>query len=114
MIRLSKVLLLVTSSLAMTGIALAQDAPPDGQAKPEAKPETTPEAKPAEGAAMAGPPPLVLGKGKIAIAGSTVNINLSADAVGKPFSLAPSVFYGVNEKLTVGLVHDGGSTPWTP
>jgi hypothetical protein len=71
-------------------------------------------AAPAEGAPMAGPPGLVLGAGKIVIAGSTLNINMSADAVGKPISLAPSVWYGVNEKLSVGLIHDGGTTMYTP
>lgn len=57
---------------------------------------------------------LVVEKGKIQIMGSTLNINLSADAVAKPVFLAPSVYYGVNEKLTVGVTHDSGTTMWTP
>ena len=93
-----KVLLAAATSVATTGIALAQDAPPDGEAVP----------------APDGPPPLVLGKGKISIAGSTLNISLSADAAAEPIALAPSVWYGVKEKLTVGLTHDGGATPWSP
>jgi hypothetical protein len=113
MIRLPKALLIATSSLALTGVAVAQDDPPpegEGEAAPA---PATPEPD-AAAAPMSGPPPLVLGKSKILIAGSTFNLNLSSDAVGKPISLAPSVHYGVNEKLTVGLTHDTGSTPWTP
>lgn len=34
-----------------------------------------------------------------------LNASLSKDAAFKPFALAPSVFYGVNDKLQVGLVH---------
>jgi len=57
---------------------------------------------------------LTLPKGKILIAGSTVNVNMSASAVGKPFSLAPSVFYGVSDKLQIGVTHDLGSSRWSP
>jgi hypothetical protein len=57
---------------------------------------------------------LTLPKGKVGIAGSTLNINLSKSLVGKPISLAPSVYYGVSDKLTVGLSHDGGTTPMSP
>ena len=32
-------------------------------------------------------------------------INLSADAALKPLSIAPDLWYGVNDELTVGLVH---------
>jgi hypothetical protein len=53
-------------------------------------------------------------KGKITITGSTVSINLSADNVGKPIAFAPSVYYGIDDKLAIGLTHDGGSTPITP
>jgi hypothetical protein len=34
-----------------------------------------------------------------------LGINLSTDLVGKPVSLSPDIWYGVNEKLTVGLIH---------
>lgn len=34
-----------------------------------------------------------------------LGINLSTDLVGKPVSLSPDVWYGVNDKLTIGLVH---------
>lgn len=122
MIRLPKALFIAVSSLATTGVALAQGEGDEEEATEEAPsddaaPEEMPEAGgDGDGGAApgAGPAPLTLGAGKIVIGGSTVNINLSADAVAKPFSLAPSVWYGVNEKLTVGLTHDGGSTQWTP
>ncbi len=61
-------------------------------------------------------PGLTLAKGKAVIAGETVNIGLFPDppGAGKPISLAPSVWYGVSDKLTVGVTHDGGTTGWTP
>ena len=34
-------------------------------------------------------------------------MNMSTDLVFKPFSLAPDIWYGVNDALTVGLVHSG-------
>ena len=34
-------------------------------------------------------------------------MNLSADAVGKPISLMPSIYYGVTDRFQLGLVHDG-------
>ena len=66
------------------------------------------------GPAAAVSPSLTLGTGHLVIAGSTLNIDLSKGAVGKPVSLAPSVWYGVNEQLTLGVTHDGGTTQWTP
>jgi hypothetical protein len=110
MIRLSKTLFIAACSLATTGVAFAQD---------DAAPEPAPEEMPPEpvGDAPAPPadaPPLTLAKGKIVIAGSTLNFNLSADAFGEPVSLAPSVWYGVDDKITIGLTHDGGTTPWSP
>ncbi len=36
-----------------------------------------------------------------------VDINLSKDAAFKPVSLAPDVWYGVTETLTIGLTHSG-------
>lgn len=115
MIRLSKALLIAAGSIATTGVALAQDDSPEEAAPPEGEPASPPEesAEPEPARAPAGPP-LTLYKGKILIAGSTVNINLSADSVAEPISLAPSVWYGVDDKLTLGLTHDFGSTPWTP
>ena len=36
-----------------------------------------------------------------------VEANLGKSAVGKPFSLAPDIWYGASNKLTLGLVHSG-------
>ena len=57
---------------------------------------------------------VTIGKGRLVIAGSTVNVNLSAGAVGKPVSLAPSVWYGISDNLSIGLTHDGGTTGMSP
>jgi len=48
--------------------------------------------------------PLTLPAGTIQIHADFFG-NLGADAVFKPFGLAPDIHYGVNDKLTVGLVH---------
>jgi len=34
-----------------------------------------------------------------------IEMNLSADAAFKPFSIAPDLWYGQSDKLTIGLVH---------
>lgn len=34
-------------------------------------------------------------------------INMSTDLVAKPFSIAPDIWYGVSNDLTVGIVHSG-------
>lgn len=38
-----------------------------------------------------------------------VLINLSKDLVGKPVSVAPDIYYGVSDDLTVGISHTGGA-----
>jgi len=124
MTRLTKVLFTAASLVAMAGTALAEDEPKPDEAgggteagaggEATTGGEGTPAADPAMAADAGVATGLTIGKGKILIAGSTVNINMSASAVGKPFSLAPSVFYGVSDKLQVGIVHDGGTTRWSP
>jgi hypothetical protein len=98
--------------------ALAQEvegeAPAEGEVAPDPGAGTETAAATEAAAAPAGNSVVPVGAGKIMIAGSTVNINMSADAVAKPISFAPAVYYGVNEKLAVGLTHDGGSLPITP
>lgn len=122
---LSKSLFTAVSLVALTGTALAQApddaAPPaDPPADPNAgggdatAPATTDPAPATDGAAATTSPITVVGKGKILIAGSTLNVNMSTDAVAKPISIAPSVWYGVSDKLAVGLTHDGGTTPYSP
>lgn len=36
-----------------------------------------------------------------------LDVNMSADNIGKPISLAPDLYYGVTDKLQIGLLHDG-------
>lgn len=59
----------------------------------------------ADAAAMeGGKPPLILAKGKLAVA-VTLGVNLSKDAVAKPLTINPDVWYGVMPKLEVGVAH---------
>ena len=51
--------------------------------------------------------PLTLGKGMTEIQ-VEVGINASSDRFAKPISIGPDFYYGVNEQLTVGLVHATG------
>lgn len=51
--------------------------------------------------------PLTLAKGMIEVH-ADVFVNLSADAVAKPISISPDIYYGVSEKLSVGLTHNLG------
>lgn len=112
----SKCLFIAAASVAMTGVAFADDPPADppagGDAGTPPPPDGSVAAPPA--AATGGLPALTNAKGKILVTGSTATINLSTDAVGKPISLAPAVYYGISDKLTVGLTHDGGNTMWNP
>ena len=47
---------------------------------------------------------LVLGAGQIGLLGE-IAVNFSTENVGKPLSIAPDIWYGVSNELTVGLVH---------
>lgn len=49
--------------------------------------------------------PVVLGPGMLEASGDTIIVNLSADQLAKPVSLAPDVRYGVSSKLTIGIDH---------
>lgn len=51
--------------------------------------------------------PVTFAKGLVQIH-VDLNVNLSSDRVGKPISIAPDIWYGVNDKLSVGLVHGTG------
>jgi hypothetical protein len=51
--------------------------------------------------------PLTNAKGMIEIRGE-LKVNLSTDAVAKPLSIAPDIYYAVSDKLMVGLTHDTG------
>jgi hypothetical protein len=43
-----------------------------------------------------------------------LNINMSADLVGKPISLSPDLYYAVSDKLQLGLLHQGALGWQTP
>lgn len=47
---------------------------------------------------------LTLDPGKLNVT-ATLEVNMSESAVGKPTSIAPDISYGVNEALTLSLVH---------
>lgn len=83
-----------------------------GAARAQAQPATDEEAPEANttaatnGATTAVVPTdrMTLPKGAVLIT-VDLGVNLSKDAVGKPVSLAPDVWYGVSDKLSLGLVH---------
>jgi hypothetical protein len=91
---------LLASLFAATPLALAQEpVVPVDPANPT----------PAEKLAMGGPEltPVVLNAGQTQIR-VPLAIGLSKGAGGKPLSLPVDVYYGVNEKLTLGLTHSYG------
>lgn len=47
-----------------------------------------------------------LPKGKLQL-NAMIEMNLSKDAAFKPVSIAPDLWYGVNDDVTIGLVHSG-------
>lgn len=85
----------------------------------EAEPVVDPMATPASTEPMAqsavtstGVPQALVARGVQGPAGqlwirTLVGINASKGAFAKPFSIAPDVFYGVSDKLQLGLVHNG-------
>lgn len=77
-------------------IALAAIITPALAVADDDEPVTAPSAPP--------PPGLTLPKGKVNVA-VNVEVNMSADKVGKPISIAPDVSYGVTPDLTVAVVH---------
>jgi hypothetical protein len=52
--------------------------------------------------------PLTLAPMMLEIRGDTLGINLSSDQVGKPIFIAPDLYFGINNKFTVGLTHQVG------
>jgi hypothetical protein len=103
-------------SLALAGSAFAQDPEeggemtpeeggmPEGEGTPEGEPAGEPAADPAADPAMGGKPSMLLPKGKIGIHAS-IQLNLSKDLVAHPIAIQPDVWYGVMDKLEVGVVH---------
>jgi len=52
--------------------------------------------------------PLTLGKGMLEIRGDTFRVGLSKDSSFEPLSIAPDIFYGISNVLTVGVYHTTG------
>jgi hypothetical protein len=52
--------------------------------------------------------PLVLGPSMFELRGDTLRLELSKDSVGDPISLAPDLYYGLTDRITLGYVHDVG------
>src|SRR3990172_9892059 len=48
--------------------------------------------------------PITLTKGMLQINGN-IGVSMSKELVGKPIVVTPNVFYGVSDKLTIGLVN---------
>ena len=84
-------LLLLSPAVAWAEDEPAATAPPD---------TGTPAAAPTSGER-------VLMPAKRGMVHAQLGINLSTDLVGKPINLSPDIWYGVNDKLTVGLIHTG-------
>src|SRR4051812_49216493 len=61
----------------------------------------------AAAASSGGTPQLTLPKGRVVL-DVYVPINLSDTQAFKPVSISPDLWYGVDDKLTVGLVHSSG------
>src|SRR5215831_12535101 len=83
------------AAIAMSATARA-DQEDDKNSEANDKPAVTAEAKPS---------------GRMTLPGGTfyingvVETNLASGATGKPISLAPDLWYGASDKLTLGLVH---------
>jgi hypothetical protein len=77
----------------------------EGEGEGEVAATTTETAATAEGA-MAEGPPMIAPKGKIRVDVS-IGVNLSKELVAKPITITPDVFYGVSDKLEVGVAHSG-------
>lgn len=96
-------------SVTFAGQVHAQEAEP--VADPTATPASTEPMAPAT-VTSAGVPQALVARGVQGPAGqlwirTLVGINASKGGFAKPFSIAPDVFYGVSDKLQVGLVHNG-------
>ncbi len=76
---------------------------------PATTPATPPSAAP-EVMGGGGPPPITgVRAGGLAVWGS-LDINASKGAFAKPFGIAPDIFYGVSDVLSVGLAHSNWAT----
>jgi len=74
-----------------------------------AQPDPDTEAKPTEAAPPDGADQLTLPKGRLLL-DAYITASLSSDAVFKPFSISPDLWYGATDDVTVGLVHSALGT----
>lgn len=92
------------STLGTVALGLSLAAPAFAQDE-EAAPAASEAEAPAAGGEAGGPPPITgVRAGGLAIWGS-IGVNMSKSAVAKPFSVTPDIYYGVNDDLSIGLVH---------
>lgn len=104
-------------SVAFVGHVQAQEAEPVADPSAPA-PMPAPEATGVAAAGAISPSLVARGvhsaaAGKIAIR-TLVGVNASKEMFAKPFSIAPDIFYSIDDKLQVGLVHNGpmGQQTW--
>ena len=93
---------------ALAGRAYADDpaASPPAEGSPPPGDATAPPAASGPSAAAAGASAdITLGQGAIDINGDLV-IGLWKDNAGKPISIVPNLYYGVNNQLSVGIAHN--------
>jgi hypothetical protein len=99
---------MLEKTTALVGVALGamlSTARADTDSDSESKPAAEAMAATADGGAQ-----LTLPKGRLVL-NAYVGISLSTDAVFKPFSVSPDLWYGVTDDITAGLVHSAvGST----
>lgn len=115
----------LAAMLVMPAVALADNDPErEAEDKPAAKSKSKAKAKddsdedkpggeaadtePAGKAVAVGEPSgrMTMPGGKILI-NAIVEANFAKGATGKPFSVAPDIWYGASDRLTLGLVHSG-------
>ncbi len=90
------------------GVAPDPSAPPAEPAPVAAPMETTPATSTVQTGGTQIDRPATLEAGRILLK-VPVLINLSKDLVGKPVSVAPDIYYGVNDDFTLGITHTNGS-----
>jgi hypothetical protein len=91
----------------------AEAAPPEGMSPPPPAPVPAPagaeQAAPSPGEPAAGGLTNAAGQVSVSV---NVAINLSKDAVAKPVNIVPNIYYGVTDKLSLGITH--GALPGFP
>ncbi len=108
MMKMSVAALAFGAMLPLAAQAQETAPPPPPPVPGETAPATAPmggEMAPAAHATHGGMPPITGARaGGVAIWGD-LQINMSKELVGKPFSIAPDIIYGVSDVLSVALIH---------